>query len=471
MRIKSKWLVVLLAFGLVLAACSPSGDEGEGTTTEGATDTTGPLTDTTEPMTDTTMGGGDIATDVGVDLEAGTIRVGLLSDLSSPAFSSLVQVIVTGHEVYWDNVNANGGINGLQVEVVPVDTVYDVPTHLQRYEELRDEVVAFGHSTGSPHTVRLVRDETGAPGPLVEDGALAIPLTWYSGWSDPVLNANLLHHGVPYCLESMNIMGWLSEQMGDAISTVAIASLPGDYGLDSAAGAKLAADALGLEVVYDGSGAINPGDEATLTEVANAIVESEADLAFVTTTPTTFSAIFGQADVAGFAGTWTGAGPSYNPSFIAPESTIKEDIAAKTYWSSYYGLWGQDTPGIVEATELLTESGVTQPISAYFEGFVEAQIMHAALQAAYDAGDMTQAGVLAAAKSLENVSFDGLAPDETFVGEPNEQVQRISATIWQPDPEALASGESAGEAVLEENYTSSITEAYEFTGACYVLEG
>ncbi|MBW3667021.1 MAG: ABC transporter substrate-binding protein, partial [Actinobacteria bacterium] len=93
--------------------------------------------------------------------------MGLLSDLTG-VFSSLVQVIVTGHEVYWDNVNANGGINGLMVEVVPVDTGYVVDQHVQRYEELKDEVVAFGHSTGSPHTVAITDQ-------LEADGILAIP--------------------------------------------------------------------------------------------------------------------------------------------------------------------------------------------------------------------------------------------------------------------------------------------------------
>jgi len=467
MKAKSKWLAIFLVLGLVLAACGgDGGGSDETTTTDGSTDTTEDMTTTTEgDMTSTTGGGGgDIATDVGVDLEAGTITVGLLSDLSG-VFSSLVQVIVTGQEVYWEQVNANGGIGGLQVELLPVDTVYDIPTTVQRYEEIRDEVVAIGHSTGSPHTVAV--NEM-----FQEDGMLAIPLTWYSGWSDDSINANLLHHGVPYCLEAMNIFGYLTDQMGDEISTVAIASNPGDYGLDSHNGALAAAEALGLEVVYDEPGSINATDEATLTEVANGIASSGADLAFVTTSPGAFGAIFGQALAAGYQGVWSGAGPSYNPALIAPDSPIADAIAASTYWSAYYGLWGMDTPGIDEATQLLMDSGrVDVPVSAYFEGFVEAQIMHAALQQAYDNGDMTRAGVLAAAKSLEEVDFNGLAPNETYVGANNDQVQRASAAIWRPDPEALASGESAGEEVLETNYTHPITEAYEFSETCYSLEG
>ncbi len=76
--------------------------------------------------------------DVGVDLEAQTITIGMLSDLTGP-FGPLVSAIVAGHEAYWANVNANGGINGLTVELETVDTTYDVPTHVQFYEELKEE--------------------------------------------------------------------------------------------------------------------------------------------------------------------------------------------------------------------------------------------------------------------------------------------------------------------------------------------
>ena len=461
MKAKSKWLAIFLALGLVLAACGGGGDAEETTTTEsGGADTTEPATDTTEPMTDTTAGGEmDIATDVGVDLEAGTIRVGLLSDLSG-VFSALVQVIVTGHEAYWENVNANGGIGGLQVELVPVDTAYDPPTHVQRYEELKDEVVAFGHSTGSPHTVAINEQ-------LQADGILAIPLTWYSGWTDPSINSNLMHHGVPYCIEAMNLIGYIQEQNPD-VATIAVASNPGDYGLDSANGAMIAAEEAGLEVVYDGSGLINAADEATLTEVANGIASSGADIAFVTTSPGAFGSIFGGALAQGYQGVWSGANPSFNPALVAPDSPIAEPLAASSYWSAYTSVWTSDTPGITEAKELVSDR-LPQPTSAVFEGFVEAQLMHAALQAAHDAGDLTQAGVLNAAKSLEDVDFNGLAPNETYVGEANEQLQR-SSLIFQPDPEGLASGESAGETVLEAEYTSDIAANYEFTEACYTLD-
>ena len=272
--------------GLILAACSPS--TSESTTTEGApaatpppaTDTTAG-TETTEPMV--------IATDVGVDLEAGTIDVGLLSDLSGP-FAALVTPIVTGHEVYWEDVNAKGGINGLMVNLNIKDTGYLVDNHVQLYEELKDEVVAFGHSTGSPHTVAI--NEA-----LQEDGILAIPLTWYSGWSDQTLNANLLHHGSPYCVEAQNVIQWLTEQMED-LSTIAIVSIPGDYGLDGAAGAAIAAEGLGLEVVLDLAGGIT--DEASIVAAAGQIAEANPDLVYLTTTPSGTSALLGQALANGY---------------------------------------------------------------------------------------------------------------------------------------------------------------------------
>lgn len=464
MKHRYSMLILLVVFALVAASCGDDGGETTTTAAAGATTTTtaggGGETTTTASgggETTTTSGGDsmEIATDVGVDLEAGTIKVGLLSDLSGP-FAGLVAAVVAGQEAYWASVNAAGGINGLMVEPIVRDTNYEVPTHIALYEELKEEVVAFGHSTGSPHTV-AINDQ------LQEDGILAIPLTWYSGWTDPALNANLIHHGVPYCIEAMNIIEWLTTQMSD-ISTIAIASLGGDYGLDSAEGARIAAAELGLEVVYDGAGAITGAED--LKPVSDAIVASGADLVFVTATSGTFGPVYQNAIAQGFdAMAWTGAFPTFSPAYFT--SDFAEQFVSDWYGSVYLRPWGADTPGNAAVRDLMTAAGATQATSYYGEGVVEARIIEAALRKAYENGDMTQAGVLAAAKSIENLSFDGLAPDERYTGTANEQLQRVSIIYNTSLEDAAAGGD--GVVMIEEAYTGDLAANFDFQEACFKL--
>ncbi|MCH8984467.1 MAG: ABC transporter substrate-binding protein [Acidobacteria bacterium] len=459
MRIKVKWLAIFLVLGLVVAACGTSGEE-ESTTTEAETTATTEAapTETTEAApTETTEAEEMILTDVGVDLEAGTITVGLLSDLTG-VFSALVQPVVTGYEAQVEAINAAGGINGLTIVLEIRDTGYSVDTHVQQYNEIKDSVVALGHSTGSPHTVAINQQ-------LVEDNMFAVPLTWYSGWSDPALNANLVPHGTPYCIESMNVLGYLTDQNPDA-ATVAIASNAGDFGEDSAEGAKLAAEALGLEVVYDGQGKVNAADEATLAEVATAIVASGADIVWVTTSPGAYSGIYGQALAAGMTALWSGSFVAWNFGFLGPDSPIRDAIQRD--WTFAYPIapWSADNPGTNAARELIQAyDPEAPPYEYYLEGIVEAQLLEAILNAAYDSGDMTRAGVLAAAKSLESMSWDGLAPDQSFVGEPNDTVQRL-VNIVKPSAADLEAGGSGLE-LIEANYTSDIAAAYQFDEACF----
>jgi hypothetical protein len=231
----------------------------------------------------------------------------------------------------------------------------------------------------------------------------------------------------------------------------------------------MVAEALGLEVVYDGTGQIVATDPATIADVAGGIAGSGAELVWVTTDPTSFGGVYGQALAAGFSGAlWSGAGPSWNPALIGPDSPIAEPLANDFYISQYYTPWATDTPGNQMVRDLVEAAGAP-PLDYYAEGVIEATIMHQALAAAYESGDMTQAGVLAAAKSLESVTFDGLAPDETYVGEANERLQRAQF-ISRPDLEGLAGGTSTGATLVEEMYTSPTAAAFEFTGACFTLE-
>ncbi|NND02791.1 MAG: ABC transporter substrate-binding protein, partial [Acidimicrobiia bacterium] len=458
---RMRWLALLTVFAMIVAACGADDDSGTETTAApettqaDTTDTTaGDTTETTEPMDE----GGEILTDFGVDLEEGVIRVGMLSDLTG-AFGPLVSAILAGYQAYVDDYNANGGLDGLEIELVVRDTGYIVDNHIALYNEIKDDVVMIGHSTGSPHTVAINAD-------LQADDMLTVPLTWYSGWSDSSINAALLSHGTPYCIEAMNTIGYIVDNVAPDAETIAIAGFPADYGQDSARGAKLAAEALGLEVVYDGEAVVIPSAEAaaTWTEAANGIAAGSPDIVWLVTNGTIYGSIFSQARDAGFAGgTWSGPSPSWSPALIAPDSDIKDDIAASFTGGTYTLGWVDGNPFIP-----LFEAGGLPPSDYYTEGVVEAKIAIAALEAAYANGDLTRAGVLSAGKSLENVGFEGVAPSESYAGADNDRIQRAGMII-QPDPDGLASGTSGGLFFIETEYTSEIAANYEFTGACYSL--
>ncbi len=445
-------LIALLAFALVVAACGTSEDTTTTTSPPGQTTTTGgqETTTTAEMM--------EIATDVGVDLEAGVIRVGLLSDLTG-VFSFLVQGIVDGYEAAVKELNEQGGINGLMIELEIFDTAYMADQTVIGFNELKDSVVAFGHSVGSPQTVAILPD-------LAAEGIATIPLTWYSGWTDPTYSGNLIHHGAPYCIEAMNILDFLVSEMGSDMS-IAFASLGGDYGLDSMAGAKYAAEQLGLEVVLDKSGMIGQED---LVTTADAISASGADIVFITTEPNvTFPAIYQEAVLNdGMVAIWTGANPTYSPNYLLGD--FAEEIERDWYGFAYVSPWGGDSQGAADVRDLMAKwRSDLGPFDYYGEGVLEVKILEEALRRAYDNGDMTRAGVLAALKSIDGLEFDGLAPPESYVGTPDEQLQR-SGWIIKPSLEDLAAG-GTGTTIIETDYVGPLAAAYDFQEACYQLGG
>ena len=477
MKVRYAWVVLVAAMSVVAVSCGEAEEEVEAPATTAAPATTSATTvvagdvspDDEDPSDDVAEEADpepsppSVATDVGVDLEAGVIRVGMLSDLTG-AFGPLVSLIAAGANTFWADVNARGGVHGLQVELVYRDTVYSVDNHVQFYEELKDQVVAFGHSTGSPHTVAIRED-------LEQDGILAIPLTWYSGWSDPALNANLLSHGAPYCIEAMNLIGYLADVAkagGITDPTLAIAGFPGDYGLDSTVGAQIAAESLGIEVVYDASGKVIPGQDNA--PIGNAIAQSGADIVWITANAGTFTEVYGAAVAQGFEALWSGAAPVWSPAFVAPDSPIKDAISRDFYVSGYFPPLTDDTPGMAEVRSLLDQYASDAPrIDYLIEGFIEGRILLEALNRAYENGDMTQAGVLAAAKSIEELDFDGIAPNESYVGSANDRLQR-QVWISRPDPEGLAAGTTgSGTRLTDPAYTHPVAAEYVFEQACYKL--
>ena len=436
---KSRWLLAAMfaLFALISASCGTDdadSDDPGGTDADdgmddandgmdGMDDADGAMDDANDGKDgmDDADGAMDdmIKYDYGVDYENRVIRVGLNTDLTG-IFSPLVAPVADGQKVYWEWLNDNGGIQGWTVEPVILDSGYEVPKHLENYDIMAGDgeqsVVMFSTSVGSPHTAATAER-------LVEDQIAAVPLSWYSGWTDPEIGQNVFETLASYCVESMNGATYMAETYGDK---VAVVSYPGDYGEDAAKGVKVAAEALGLEIVYDGQGAAVPG--ADLTSVIASIVQSGADWVWLATSAREAATLIGGAAAQGFTGQWAATGSAWHPFLL---SSGVSDIVDKSFTLSYYANVAEmnsmdevESQGMRDMRKAMSEYRPEAPfldtyVISWIQGLVTTQILDAAISD----GDITRAGVLAAARSV-TVDLQGLGPDQSWSGEPDDNVVR-----------------------------------------------
>ena len=255
MRRKWRYVAVAACMGLIAAACGGDDDDGGGA--EG-TDRRRPVpkpkarkrppqrsprprrhrqrrrrprhqrrTTEAEEETGASVDPASIEFDVGVDDT--TIRVGMLADLSG-AFAPLVQEIVEAQRVYWDDVNANGGIAGRQVELVIEDNA------LRRRPERRE--VPDPQGPGGDHQPGhgLTAHGGDRPGPRERrhdrhPAVVVLGLGRPRARGERARDVHQLLHRVD---ERRRVVAEEPRR-----PDVAIISFPGEYGGDGAEGAKL----------------------------------------------------------------------------------------------------------------------------------------------------------------------------------------------------------------------------------------
>jgi ABC-type branched-subunit amino acid transport system substrate-binding protein len=462
-------LALLLALAMVAAAC---GDSDDADTAAGGSDTTAGDTDGAEDGDD---GGGTVAPE---DVETGAgvtdevIRVGMIADYSG-IFAPLVVEIADAHKAYFEMVNDNGGVAGRMIEPVDPDAGYDVPRHIEIYQEMRQEneegVAMISLSVGSPHTAAVTPD-------MEADSMVAIPLTWYSGWADPDFGAPVAEMYTTYCLESHNAISWMHGKLQEeGLETrLAIISFPGEYGQDGATGAKMAAEALGIEVVYDGEAQVVPG--ADQTPVISELVNAQPTLVYATINPTALSEIFAGARARGLEAYWTGNSPTFDHRLL--DTDLAADLGQYYFYSTYTALWGTDVEGMDELMATMAERRPDAPVSdPYIIGWTYAQLAHQLLEYAASRGDLTREGIMEAFMDEGfSADFGGLAPGQAWSGDPNAYLVRDSY-IYSIDPEARnivtvsEEGGSTGLVLEEGPFTADITEDFVWDGPCFEPQG
>jgi ABC-type branched-subunit amino acid transport system substrate-binding protein len=399
-------------------------------------------------------GSGETKTEVGVTAEAcpkaidkskGCIYLGMISDLTVGPFKALAVPITDAQKKFWERVNKAGGVGGYEIDVETYvrDNKYNPEVHNQVYQEIKGKVLALAQTLGSPTTAAIIGD-------MRTNNMVGVPASWTSAWA---FEDTILESGASYCFESMNAIDYAVETFKP--KTVMAVHLPGDYGDDGAAGAKLAAETNGLTFINVKT---DPGQDKQAGAIAQ-IVTQKPDLVILTTAPAETAVIVGQAAQRGFTGKFIGTSPSWNPGLL--QSAAAPALKALYLQSAPWQPFVSETPGHKAMREALG-SGVT-PNDGYTSGWIWSYPLKAALDKAAKDGDLTRAGLLKAAKSLGSVDYEGMLPSGAgnYAGGPGSQFKQ--SIIVNP---AAGNGTTVVP-VVKDFFTGPTVQKYNLDKPCF----
>ncbi|HEX9643118.1 MAG TPA: ABC transporter substrate-binding protein [Acidimicrobiia bacterium] len=406
-------IAVFAVLALVAAACGDDDGGADDTTaaptTSGATSapTTEPTGTTTPPTTDAPPDG--LAYDVGFDEASGTISLGVLAAAPGGPIPDIGQSVLDGHRVYWDKVNAEGGVAGqYPVELEVRDNEYSADVSVVVYNEIKDGVLAFSSTLGTPTTAAIFEDAATA-NILIAAGSLA------SQWA---LTSNVILNlaADTYFAQFSNGAYWAAEVADPAVitadSVVGIVYQADDYGADCKGGYDLAQTNLSFNAAYEATYAATDTDFSAQIGGAQA---AGVDVLFVCALPTALATMIGTAAAIQYAPAVFGSSPSYNVALPGALGGGDEAAGVGLFNSfPYYNLgtsapWESDEPGMVTMREDRDTYGADVPdgnINAFFYfGYTQAATFHQILETAVANGDITRAGLLAAVDATTGIDL------------------------------------------------------------------
>lgn len=379
-------------------------------------------------------GDGDLKTDKGVTGD--TISMGVLTDLSG-VFQQLGKGVVDGHQIWADEVNADGGVCDREVKLVVRDHGYKADAGVVAFQEIEPQVLGFMQILGSP--VNAALDQ-----PLQDTKSTAVALSWSSFI---LKNPYIIIPGTTYDIEMINGLSYLMDEGkikdGD---TVGFIYIEGEYGENGLLGAEYFAEQhdITLEKVQ-----VTPTD-ADLRNVVTGLKGKGVKAIGLTSTPAqTLSAVTVAAQL-GLDVPVVGNNPTFAPAILTPET----EGPLKNYYvvasSVPYDSDNAKAKEVAAAYEKLGKKDVPNTGIPY--GYAIGEIWGQILEQACEDGDMTRDGIQKALKESSDITTEDLVADldltkpgtpatrEVYIAQPDINapggVKQLGPLFVSPDAES-----------------------------------
>lgn len=340
-----------------------------------------------------------VAAGFAVALSAGAaladIMVGQVAPLSGVLASSGKQM-VTGGRIYFNDVNAKGGINGQKINVVVVDDAYKVDETVRLTKELlaKPEVVALFGFAGTANIGKLLTDKV-----LEEGGApLVAPYTGGESLRSP-FNPWIFHLRAGYADEAEHMVQQVTTL---GMNRIAVMYQDDGFGQAGLAGVEKAVAKRGLKLVA------KAGYERNTDKVeaaVKAIKASDAQAIMMIAVNKPAGAFIKQYREAG------GGAQLYNISVVDPAELVK--IAGL---QNAHGLgisqvvpfpYTPNLNAIREYQGLMKKYAPDEPVSyTSFEEFLGAKVLVEGLRRA--SPSPTRAKLMKALEGLRNFDLGGV---------------------------------------------------------------
>jgi ABC-type branched-subunit amino acid transport system substrate-binding protein len=393
---------------------------------------------------DASSGGGGEGLSDGPGFDGQTITVGALTP-SSGRVSVIGDPVTVGNQIYFDQLNAQGGVAGkYPVEVLVRDTKYESATAAQEYQATKNDVAMYVQILGTPVVSALLPD-------LTADGVVASPASLDSFW---VREQNLLPWGGPYQIQVINGVDWYVNEGGGEGKTICSLVQDDAYGQTGQQGLEFAAEELGIELGPEVKFTLGTTDYTTQI---NQLQSAGCDAVLLTATPADAAPALGKAAQVGYAPQWLGQSPTWlKPLF---EGDLKKYAQENLVILAEGGAWdASSSPGMKNLLEALETYAPDQAPDWYITvGWAQARATHQVLEAAVAREDLSREGIIEAMNGLDEITADGMFGDYGW-GAPEDRDPSRNSTIYAVDID----GSPIGITPKAPNYTSEAAAAFSF---------